>query len=85
MPEYPLLVFPSPIRAERARRGGGGGNIRRPAPGQQAQRLAHKFERLQSAMEGQRVALRDNSHGLQPEKALVLETIGPIQDFIKAV
>jgi hypothetical protein len=36
-------------------------------------------------MEGQRVALRDNSHGLQPEKALVLETIGPIKDFIKAV
>jgi len=36
-------------------------------------------------MERQRAALQDNTYGLQPEKALVLETIGPIQDFIKAV
>ena len=36
-------------------------------------------------MERQRLALQDNPLGLQPEQVLVLETIGVIQDFIKAV
>jgi hypothetical protein len=36
-------------------------------------------------MDRQRIVLQDNSLGLQPEQALVLETIGPIQNFIKAV
>jgi len=36
-------------------------------------------------MDRQRLALQDSSIGLQPEQALVLETVGPIEDFIKAV
>ena len=29
--------------------------------------------------------MRDNTLGIQPEQVLVLETVGPINDFIKAV
>jgi Subtilase family len=83
--EYPLLIFPEPARADRARRFSGGDKFRPPDARQQAERLASQFQRLQQAMERQRLALQNNPLGLQPEQALVLETIGPIDNFIKAV
>ena len=82
---YPLLVFPEPTYAERARRFGGGGKVRRPEASQQAGRLAPQFQRLQEAIERQRLALQDNPLGLQPEQVLVLQTIGPVENFIRAV
>ncbi len=85
MAEHPLLIFPEPRHAERARRYGRGSEIRLPSAQQQAERLAPQFQRLQQAMDQQRLALQGNSLGLQPESVLVLETIGPIQNFIKAV
>ena len=85
MAEHPLLIFPEPSLAERARRGGGGGKVRLPSAQRQGGRLAPQFNRLQQAMDRQRLALQGNSLGLQPEQALVLETIGPIQNFINAV
>lgn len=85
MAEQRLLIFPEPARAERARRRGGGGKVRLPNAQRQAGRLAPQFQRLQEAMDRQRLALQDNALGLQPEQALVLETIGPIQNFINAV
>ncbi len=83
--EYPLLVFPEPTRAERARRFGGGGNVRVPGRSPQAERLAPQFQRLQQAMDQKRVTLQNNPLGIQPEQVLVLETIGPIQNFVRAV
>lgn len=85
MAEYPLLIFPEPGRAERAKRRGGGGKVGLPDAQQQAGRLAPLLQRLQQAMDRQRLTLQDNSLGLQPEQALVLETVGPIQNFINAV
>ena len=85
MAEHPLLIFPEPVRAERAKRRGGGGKVGLPGAQRQAGRLAPQFQRLQQAMDRQRLALQGNSLGLQPEQALVLETIGPIQNFINAV
>lgn len=85
MAEYPLLIFPEPARAERAKRGGGGGKIRLPDARRQTERLEPQFQRLQQAMDRQRLALQNNSLGLQPEQALVLETIGSIDRFINAI
>jgi len=85
MARHPLLVFPEPARAEKAKRHGGGRPPRIPDAQRQAGRLAPQFQRLYQAMDRQRIVLQDNSLGLQPEQALVLETIGPIQNFIKAV
>ena len=87
MPEtdYPLLVFPEPAPVERAGRFGGGGQIRVPPAPHQAQRLAPQFQRLQEAMDNQRLAVQDNPLGLKPEQVVVLETVGLIHDFIKAV
>ncbi len=83
--EYPLLVFPNPVPADRAKRTGGGGKLRGPDPAVQAQRLVPQFQRLQEAMENRRLALQDNPLGLLPEQVLVLETIGSIENFIRAV
>ncbi len=85
MAEHPLLIFPQPALAERARRRGGGGKVRFPDARRQAERLAPQFQRLQQAMERQRLTLQNSPLGLQPEQVLVLETIGPIQNFINAV
>ena len=83
--DYPLLVFPDPVPADRAKRTGGGGKLRVPDPDVQAQRLVPQFRRLQQAMEKRRLALQDNPLGLLPEQVLVLETIGSIENFIRAV
>ena len=85
MAEHPLLIFPEPAQAERAKRRGGGGKLRLPGAGQQAGRLGPQFRRLQQAMDRQRLALQGNALGLQPEQALVIETIGPVQNFVNAV
>ena len=45
--DYPLLVFPDPVPADRAKRTGGGGKLRRPDSAAQAQRLVPQFQRLQ--------------------------------------
>ena len=83
--DYPLLVFPNPTKAARLRRFGGGSRVKVPSAARQVERLAPHFQRLQDAMDKQRLALQDNPLGIQPEQVLVLETIGSIQNFIKAV
>ena len=83
--EYPLLIFPDPSRAGRARLFGGGARPKLPSASRQGERITPQFQRLHDAMERQRVTLQDNPLGLQPELALVLETVGSAQDFIGAV
>ncbi len=80
---YPLLVFPAPARAGRAKRSGGGGNLKIPDAASQAKRLEPQFQHLQDAMDKQRIALQDNPLGIIPEQVLILETVGRIQDFIR--
>ena len=36
-------------------------------------------------MENRRLELQDNPHGLVPEQVLVIETIGTVENFIRAV
>ena len=83
--EYPLLIFPEPSRAGRAGLTGGGGNPKLPSAGRQGERITPQFQRLHEAMENKRVTLQDNPLGIQPELALVLETVGSVKNFIGAV
>ena len=87
MPDYdhPILVFPAPAQAERTRRAGGGGRPNIPKASQQGERLAPQFRRLQEALAQRRIALQDNSLGLEPEQVLVIETVGPISNFIRSI
>ena len=83
---YPILTFPSPGRADRAKRPTGFGRPpNRPGPRQQGERLAPQFNRLQEALEKRRIALQDSALGIEPEQVLVLKTVGPVENFFRAV
>ncbi len=83
--DYPILLFPTPGRAERERRFGGGGRLKRPSARRQGERLAPQFQRLQEALAHRRAELQGSSLGIEPEQVLVLKTVGTVENFIRAV
>lgn len=86
MPDYPLMVFPTRVMSSRMPRNlRGGASVRLPDADQQAGRLMPQFQRLQEAFDSRRVALQGSPDGVQLEQVLVLETIGPVDNFIRAV
>ena len=86
MPERPLLILPDPGEPLPPRkRGGGGGKAHLPSRERQVERLAPRFQVLQAAMEARRMRLQIESHDLVPEEAVVLETVGTIENFVRAV
>jgi len=86
MPERPLLVLPSPgPPADRRHRPGGGGPPHLPTRERQAQRLEPRFTVLQQALDAGRARLRSDAVGLVPEQVIVLETVGPVGNFVNAV
>ena len=86
MPERPLLILPIPGEpAERRKKGSGGGRFQKPSRERQLERLAPRFEQLQRALEARRARLQTESQGLVPEEVVVLETVGTLEGFIRAV
>ena len=86
MPERPLLILPSPGEPlARRRRGGGGGQVHRPGAERQAERLSPRFERLQQALEERRARLQMEARDVVPEEVVVLETVGTVDEFMRAV
>ena len=86
MPDRPLLVLPSPGEPlARPRRFGGGGDFPRPTREDQAERLSPRFVALQEAFDKQLAQLQVESSDVVPEDVVVLETVGTVEDFIRAV
>src|ERR1700722_3396601 len=86
MPERPLLMLPAPGEPGRRRnRFGGDPGLHFPSRERQTERLTTHFLALQQALERRRAQLRTESSGILPEEVIVLETAGPIEDFIVAV
>ena len=86
MPERPLLLFPTPQPADRTRRRGTPPrHLHRPDVTRQGQRLSPMFNQLRAAFETRRVEIQQTSAGMDPEQMLVMETIGSIENFAKAV
>ncbi len=81
----PILLMGAPRVEERARLGGGGGTARRPERGRQIERISPRFEILQTAFAARRAEVQLGMGGAEPEQVIVLETIGTIEDFIRAV
>ena len=67
------------------KKGGGGGQFHRPSPERQAERLSPQFERLQQTLEERRARLQMETRDLVPEEVVVLETVGTVDEFIRAV
>ena len=86
MPELPLLILPNPGEpAKRRKKGGGGGRYHNPSRERQTERLTPRFEQLQQAFEERHTRLQVEATGLVPEEVIVLETVGTIDNFIRAV
>ena len=86
MPDRPLLIFPSPGRPLGPKRSGGGSDrLRFPSRTRQAVLLDSRFERIERWFRERKLRLQAESHDLVPEEVLVLETVGSVEDFAKAV
>ena len=85
MPNRPLLLFPVPEASSRARKSGGPGSVHFPSIERQGQRLSPLFARLQKAFNARRVEIQQSMAGVEPEQALVIETIGSVENFANAV
>jgi hypothetical protein len=83
--DFPLLLFPAPTAADRNPGGGGSSPFVRPEIGRQRQRIAPKFALLTQAFATRRLTLQEVAPAENPELVLVLETIGPVDNFAKAV
>lgn len=85
MPDYPLLLFSVPTTADRDPGRGGGSLFHKPPIDRQRERIAPIFGTLNQAFEARRVTLQQVAPTENPELVLVLETIGAVDDFSKAV
>ena len=86
MPERPLLILPMPGEpVKRRKKGRGGGMFHRPTSDRQTERLSPRFTLVEQAFEARRVRLQMEARDLVPEEVLVLETVGTVDDFIRAV
>lgn len=85
MANYPILVLPQAATADRGTLGRGFDRIQRPSSRRQVARLGPRFQALEDAFANRRARLAMAPAGLAPEQVLVLETIGSVADFVKAV
>jgi hypothetical protein len=83
--DFPLLLFPDPRAADRNPGGGGGSPFVRPNIGRQQARINPKLAVLAQAFAARRLTLQQVAPTEDSELVLVLETIGPLDNFAKAV
>ena len=85
MPERPLILFPRYEDSDRAKGSGGPQKFSKPSVSQQMQRFSPKFEQLQRAIQQKNIAIQQSPTGINPECALVLETIGSVDSFYSVI
>ncbi|PLR75307.1 hypothetical protein CU633_21830 [Bacillus sp. V3-13] len=86
MSDRPMLIFPRPVAVDRTRRPPGrGGNIRYPEHQEQVGRILPRLQRLEDAFTNQRGTVTTSTEGVNPEYAVVFETVGTIDNFVNAV
>lgn len=88
MADRPLLILPTPEPIAPPRGGGGGGQIRKPGRDAQIGRFQPVFQRLRQALDGGAAGameLRDDPSSLAPDRVIVFEIAGTVDDFVKAV
>ena len=86
MARLPLLLFPQARRNQPSRkRGFPLPEVYIPNITRQKERLGPAFQRLEDAFEARRAELSTSVTGMEPEKVLVIETVGPVGGFQRAV
>ena len=85
MATLPILIFPTHVTAARAKKHGGETAVHLPNATRQSERIGPQIQRLEQAFAEGRGALRADVEGAEPEKVIVLETVGSINAFFNAV
>jgi hypothetical protein len=81
----PLLLLPRPTAADRNLLSGGAPKVHKPSVTRQQERIAPRLETLSRAFDAKRLKLQQNAAADQPELVVVLETIGSVENFARAV
>lgn len=85
MEKKPLLTFNKPSTdGKRGKLQGGGGKVNTPGPQEQAVRIFPKVEQLEQKF-AESINLSDVPNGMLPEKVLVLEIAGDIQNLVDSL
>lgn len=88
MAERPLLILPTPEPIARPQASGGGSSIRKPGRGMQVDRFQPVFRRLRETLDGGAAGtmeLREDPTSLAPDRVIVFEIAGTVDDFVKAI
>jgi hypothetical protein len=85
MPERPIILFPEPESADRARKNPAFPHMQTPSFGRQYNRLQPTFTVLKTAFEQKNVKLQNSPVGMNPDFALVFEVVGTVDSFYTAV
>ena len=88
MAERPLLVLPGPTLVPPPKLPGGGGKPHLPTKDKQIGRFGPDFTRLREVLdrgEAGSMALRDDPTSLAPDRVIVFEIAGSVDDFTRAV
>ena len=85
MPDRPLILFPSPERADREQKTPVFTRVKKPPFGRQFTRLQPSFSVLKTAFEQKTLKIQQSPTGVNPELALVFEIIGTVDNFFTAV
>lgn len=85
MPDRPLILFPSPERADREHKVPVFTKTMKPSFGRQFTRLQPSFNVLKTAFEQKALKIQQSPTGINPEFALVFEIIGTVDNFYTAV
>ncbi len=86
MTERPLLFLsPSVVHEERSKKRSAPLGLRLPGVDRQQARLGPRLAMLEKQFALRSVGLRTEATGLEPEEVIVLEIVGTVEDFSKAV
>lgn len=83
--DYPILMFPKAADAGRTTRPTPVPPPHIPTVEKNARRISPKFQTLQKALEARKVHIQQSTEGADPEDVLVIETVGPVDEFYKAI
>ena len=85
MPERPVILFPSPEKADRNSKRAFYKKINKPHFSEQYNRLAPSFSVLQEAFRQKNILIQRSATGINPDFALVFEIVGSVESFYTAV
>lgn len=85
MPERPIILFPTPEKANRNKKTSGFPRTVNPTFGRQYSRLEPVFQTLQTAFEQKNMSIQQSPSGINPDFALVFEIVGSVENFYTAV